>query len=120
MDVLLNNLCKYSQSIGLTDCTMVFTILRCIQFIRTFYYQLKHSFQRTQDSRSSGDMGSSLFLDEAWFSRDMFLYRLSKVILLLILNGSYKIYAHRLKITILGAYLVKTGDRTDVGNLKFS
>jgi hypothetical protein len=50
----------------------------------------------------------------------MFLYRLSKVILLLILNRSYKIYAHGLKITILGAYLVKTGDRADVGNFKIS
>ncbi|GJN12032.1 hypothetical protein PR202_ga30275 [Eleusine coracana subsp. coracana] len=49
-----------------------------IKFIRTFYYQLKHGFQHTQDSKSSGDMGNSLFLDEAWFSRDMFLYRLSK------------------------------------------
>ncbi|PAN36983.1 hypothetical protein PAHAL_7G022900 [Panicum hallii] len=48
-----------------------------VKFLRTFYYQLKHGFQRTQDSRSE-DVGSSLFLDEAWFSRDIFLYRLSK------------------------------------------
>lgn len=48
-----------------------------IKFIRTLYYQLKHGFQHTQDSKS-GDMGNSLCLDETWFSRDIFLYRLSK------------------------------------------
>ncbi|XP_066348471.1 uncharacterized protein [Miscanthus floridulus] len=48
-----------------------------IKFIRTLYYQLKHGFRHTQDSKS-GDMGNSLCLDEAWFSRDIFLYRLSK------------------------------------------
>uniref|UniRef100_K3YDR6 AAR2 C-terminal domain-containing protein n=1 Tax=Setaria italica TaxID=4555 RepID=K3YDR6_SETIT len=50
-----------------------------VKFLRTFYYQLKHGFQRTQDSSSrSEDVGNSPFLDEAWFSRDIFLYRLSK------------------------------------------
>jgi len=48
-----------------------------VKFLRTFYYQLKHGFQRTQDSRNE-DVSNSLFLDEAWFSRDIFLYRLSK------------------------------------------
>ncbi|RLM75451.1 hypothetical protein C2845_PM15G01100 [Panicum miliaceum] len=48
-----------------------------VKFLRTFYYQLKHRFQRTQDSRNE-DVSNSLFLDEAWFSRDIFLYRLSK------------------------------------------
>uniref|UniRef100_A0A0D9XAW6 Uncharacterized protein n=1 Tax=Leersia perrieri TaxID=77586 RepID=A0A0D9XAW6_9ORYZ len=42
------------------------------------YYQLKHGFQCTHDSSSGEDMGNSLFLDEAWFSRDIFLYHLSK------------------------------------------
>ncbi|TVU07028.1 hypothetical protein EJB05_47067 [Eragrostis curvula] len=58
-----------------------------VKFIRTVYFQIKHGFQRTQDSRSSGDMGNSLFLDEAWFSRDMFLYHLSKDFLTVVLEA---------------------------------
>ncbi|XP_062184689.1 uncharacterized protein LOC133888449 [Phragmites australis] len=58
-----------------------------VKFIRTFYYQLKDGFKRTQDSRSSGDMGNSLFLDEAWFSRDVFLYRLSKDLFTVVLEA---------------------------------
>ncbi|TKW03076.1 hypothetical protein SEVIR_7G038100v4 [Setaria viridis] len=59
---------------------LVSLLLSCSEaFLRTFYYQLKHGFQRTQDSSSrSEDVGNSPFLDEAWFSRDIFLYRLSK------------------------------------------
>ncbi|CAN6270898.1 unnamed protein product [Urochloa humidicola] len=57
---------------------LVNLLLSCSEaFLRTFYYQLKHGFQRTHDSRSE-DAGNSLFLDEAWFSRDIFLYCLSK------------------------------------------
>lgn len=52
-----------------------------LQFIRAIYYQLKHGFQHTQDNKSGEEMGNSLFLDEAWFSKDIFLYHLSKVIL---------------------------------------
>ncbi|XP_015691653.1 protein AAR2 homolog isoform X2 [Oryza brachyantha] len=49
-----------------------------VKFIKVIYYQLKHGFQRTHDSGGHEDMGNSLFLDEAWFSKDIFLYRLSK------------------------------------------
>ncbi|KAG8064155.1 hypothetical protein GUJ93_ZPchr0004g39652 [Zizania palustris] len=49
-----------------------------VKFIRAIYYQFSHGFQHIHDSRSGEDMGNSLFLDEAWFSRDIFLYRLSK------------------------------------------
>uniref|UniRef100_A0A0E0P4W6 Protein AAR2 homolog n=1 Tax=Oryza rufipogon TaxID=4529 RepID=A0A0E0P4W6_ORYRU len=58
---------------------LVSLLLSCSEaFIRAIYYQLKHGFQHTQDNRSGEEMGNSLFLDEAWFSRDIFLYRLSK------------------------------------------
>ena len=40
-------------------------------------------------------MSNSLFLDEAWFSRDIFLYRLSKVIF--ICTVLVERYAHRLR-----------------------
>ncbi|XP_062225142.1 uncharacterized protein LOC133923877 [Phragmites australis] len=76
-----------------------------VKFIRTFYYQLKHGFQRTQDSRSSGDMGNSLFLDEAWFSRDIFLYRLSKDFFMVVLeapvvDGDLLSWARKLKMLL--------------------
>uniref|UniRef100_A0A0D9W1Z8 AAR2 splicing factor homolog n=1 Tax=Leersia perrieri TaxID=77586 RepID=A0A0D9W1Z8_9ORYZ len=58
-----------------------------VKFIRAIYYQLKHGFQRTHDSSSGEDMGNSLFLDEAWFSRDIFLYRLSKDFFAVILEA---------------------------------
>uniref|UniRef100_M8BUL2 Protein AAR2 homolog n=1 Tax=Aegilops tauschii TaxID=37682 RepID=M8BUL2_AEGTA len=58
-----------------------------VKFIRVIYYQFKHGFQRTHDSRSSEDKGNSLFLDEAWFSRDIFLYRLSKDFLAVIFEA---------------------------------
>uniref|UniRef100_A0ACD5W3L8 Uncharacterized protein n=1 Tax=Avena sativa TaxID=4498 RepID=A0ACD5W3L8_AVESA len=58
-----------------------------VKFIRVIYFQFKHGFQRTHDSRSSEDKGNSLFLDEAWFSRDIFLYRLSKDFLAVILEA---------------------------------
>ncbi|WVZ83675.1 hypothetical protein U9M48_030800 [Paspalum notatum var. saurae] len=82
--------------------TLVSLLLSCSEaFIRTFYYQLKHGFQHTQDSKS-GDMTNSLFLDEAWFSRDIFLYRLSKDFFTVILeapvvDGDLLSWARKLK-----------------------
>ncbi|KAL5214528.1 hypothetical protein ABZP36_003680 [Zizania latifolia] len=58
-----------------------------VKFIRAIYYQFIHGFQHMHDSRSGEDMGSSLFLDEAWFSRDIFLYRLSKDFFAVILEA---------------------------------
>ncbi|PNT60535.1 hypothetical protein BRADI_5g01220v3 [Brachypodium distachyon] len=58
-----------------------------VKFIRVIYYQFKHGFLRTHESRSIEDKGNSLFLDEAWFSRDIFLYRLSKDFLSVILEA---------------------------------
>ncbi|VAH39934.1 unnamed protein product [Triticum turgidum subsp. durum] len=73
-----------------------------VKFIRVIYYQFKHGFQRTHDSRSSEDKGNSLFLDEAWFSRDIFLYRLSKDFLAVIfeaqvVDGDLLSWARKLK-----------------------
>ncbi|KAM3393488.1 hypothetical protein ACQJBY_014289 [Aegilops geniculata] len=73
-----------------------------VKFIRVVYYQFKHGFQRTHDSRSSEDKGNSLFLDEAWFSRDIFLYRLSKDFLAVIfeaqvVDGDLLSWARKLK-----------------------
>ncbi|XP_006652089.2 protein AAR2 homolog isoform X1 [Oryza brachyantha] len=58
-----------------------------VKFIKVIYYQLKHGFQRTHDSGGHEDMGNSLFLDEAWFSKDIFLYRLSKDFVAVILEA---------------------------------
>ncbi|KAB8094769.1 hypothetical protein EE612_022079, partial [Oryza sativa] len=59
-----------------------------VKFIRAIYYQLKHGFQHTQDNRSGEEMGNSLFLDEAWFSKDIFLYHLSKDFFAVILEAT--------------------------------
>lgn len=76
-----------------------------VKFIRVIYYQFKHGFQRTHDSRSAEDMGNSLFLDEAWFSRDVFLYRLSKDFFTVILeapvvDGDLLSWARKLKMLL--------------------
>lgn len=75
-----------------------------VKFIKILYYQLKHGFQHTQDSKS-GDMMKSLFLDEAWFSRDIFLYRLSKDFFTVILeapvvDGDLLSWARKLKMLL--------------------
>jgi len=76
-----------------------------VKFTRVIYYQFMHGFQRTHDSRSSEDKGNSLFLDEAWFSRDIFLYRLSKDFLTVILeapvvDGDLLSWARKLKMLL--------------------
>lgn len=76
-----------------------------VKFIRVIYYQFKHGFQRTHDPRSAEDMGNSLFLDEAWFSRDVFLYRLSKDFFTVILeapvvDGDLLSWARKLKMLL--------------------
>ncbi|XP_020591211.1 protein AAR2 homolog isoform X2 [Phalaenopsis equestris] len=55
-------------------------------FIRVIYFQLKHGFHREQKGNIV-DKGPSLFLDDDWFSKDIFLYRLCKEFFLLVLNA---------------------------------
>uniref|UniRef100_A0A0E0KMF3 AAR2 splicing factor homolog n=1 Tax=Oryza punctata TaxID=4537 RepID=A0A0E0KMF3_ORYPU len=82
---------------------LVSLLLSCSEaFIRTIYYQLKHGFQHTHDAGSGEDIGSSLFLDEEWFSRDIFLYRLSKDFFAVVLeapvvDGDLLSWARKLK-----------------------
>lgn len=53
-----------------------------MQFLRVIYFQLKHGFHENKKDGNAADNGISVFLDDAWFSRDIFLYGLCKVICL--------------------------------------
>lgn len=59
---------------------MLSSFLLFSQFIRVLYYQLKHGFRKGENNKGSSlEKGSSLFLDDAWFSKDIFLFHLCKV-----------------------------------------
>ncbi|WOL02859.1 hypothetical protein Cni_G11578 [Canna indica] len=57
------------------------------KFIRVIYYQLKHGLQRNESNGTSANKGISLFLDEVWFSKDIFLFRLCKDFFPLVLDS---------------------------------
>ncbi|XP_073116266.1 uncharacterized protein [Elaeis guineensis] len=48
------------------------------KFLKVIYFQLKHGFHKNKKDGNAADNGTSVFLDDAWFSRDIFLYRLCK------------------------------------------
>ncbi|KAH7658529.1 A1 cistron-splicing factor AAR2 protein [Dioscorea alata] len=48
------------------------------KFIEVIYWQLKHGFQKQKSTTAAEGKGISVFLDDAWFSKDIFLYRLCK------------------------------------------
>ncbi|XP_078177334.1 AAR2 protein family [Carex rostrata] len=48
------------------------------KFVKVIYHQIKHGFIKNRDHNSGGGIGTNLFLDEGWFSKDIFLYRLCK------------------------------------------
>lgn len=50
-----------------------------LQFVKVIYHQIKNGFKKSRDHNSGGGIGTNLFLDEGWFSKDIFLYRLCKV-----------------------------------------
>ncbi|PKU78873.1 hypothetical protein MA16_Dca000216 [Dendrobium catenatum] len=55
---------------------LVSLLFSCTEaFIRVIYFQLKHGFHKEQKG-DIVDKGLSLFLDDEWFSKDIFLYRL--------------------------------------------
>ncbi|KAH0462967.1 hypothetical protein IEQ34_007549 [Dendrobium chrysotoxum] len=56
------------------------------KFIRVIYFQLKHGFHKEQKGNIV-DKGLSLFLDDDWFSKDIFLYRLCMEFFPLVLNA---------------------------------
>ncbi|KAI0513919.1 hypothetical protein KFK09_009951 [Dendrobium nobile] len=56
------------------------------KFIRVIYFQLKHGFHKEQKG-DIVDKGLSLFLDDEWFSKDIFLYRLCMEFFRLVLNA---------------------------------
>ncbi|KAH7658531.1 A1 cistron-splicing factor AAR2 protein [Dioscorea alata] len=59
--------------------TLVSLFLCCTEaFIEVIYWQLKHGFQKQKSTTAAEGKGISVFLDDAWFSKDIFLYRLCK------------------------------------------
>ncbi|KAJ3692384.1 hypothetical protein LUZ60_012734 [Juncus effusus] len=87
--------------------SLISLLLSCIQaplhtrtrlfskFMKVIYHQLKHGFQSKQNNKS-------LFLDEEWFSKDVFLYRLCKDFFPLVLeapavDGDLLLWTRKLK-----------------------
>ncbi|ONK81457.1 uncharacterized protein A4U43_C01F29290 [Asparagus officinalis] len=59
-----------------------------IKFIGVLYYQLKHGFRKGENNKGNSlEKGSSLFLDDAWFSKDIFLFHLCKEFFPLVLEA---------------------------------
>ncbi|PKA54127.1 hypothetical protein AXF42_Ash018137 [Apostasia shenzhenica] len=57
------------------------------KFIRAVFFQLKHGFHQDHAKGNNVDKGTSLFLDDHWFSKDVFLYRLCKEFFPLVLDA---------------------------------
>ncbi|RWW87156.1 hypothetical protein BHE74_00004037, partial [Ensete ventricosum] len=58
-----------------------------MQFIRVLYCQLKYGFHKKQNHGNDSGKGISLSLDDAWFSKDIFLFRLCKDFFPLVLES---------------------------------
>ncbi|KAH7663302.1 A1 cistron-splicing factor AAR2 protein [Dioscorea alata] len=60
--------------------TLVSLFLCCTEaFIEVIYWQLKHGYQKQKSTTTAEGKGISVFLDDAWFLKDIFLYLLCKV-----------------------------------------
>ncbi|KAJ0962740.1 hypothetical protein J5N97_027862 [Dioscorea zingiberensis] len=57
------------------------------KFIEVIYWQLKHGFQKQRRNSAAEDKKILAFLDDAWFSKDTFLYRLCKDFFPLVLQA---------------------------------
>ncbi|XP_073000009.1 uncharacterized protein [Typha latifolia] len=57
------------------------------KFIKVIYYHIKHGFQKSQRHSSGQGMENSVFLDDAWLSKDIFLYHLCKDFFPLVLES---------------------------------
>ncbi|KAJ4788642.1 AAR2 family protein [Rhynchospora pubera] len=73
-----------------------------LKFVKVLYYQIKHGFHKSRNQSSGGAIGNSLFLDEGWFSKDIFLYRLCKDFFPLVLeaqavDGDLLLWTRKLK-----------------------
>ncbi|XP_042433499.1 protein AAR2 homolog isoform X8 [Zingiber officinale] len=58
------------------------------KFIKVIFHQLNHGFQRNKNHSNNTGKEISLFLDEAWFSKEIFLFRLCKDFFPLVLDSS--------------------------------
>ncbi|KAH7663298.1 A1 cistron-splicing factor AAR2 protein [Dioscorea alata] len=59
--------------------TLVSLFLCCTEaFIEVIYWQLKHGYQKQKSTTTAEGKGISVFLDDAWFLKDIFLYLLCK------------------------------------------
>lgn len=59
-----------------------------LKFLRVIYFQLKHGFHKNKMDGNSMDNEISVFLDDAWFSRDIFFYHLCKDFFPVVLESS--------------------------------
>ncbi|KAK8916225.1 hypothetical protein KSP39_PZI022480 [Platanthera zijinensis] len=57
------------------------------KFIIVIYFQLKHGFHKDQKKGNIVDQGVSVFLDDDWFFKDIFLYHLCKEFFPLVLDA---------------------------------
>ncbi|XP_064985493.1 uncharacterized protein LOC135625095 isoform X1 [Musa acuminata AAA Group] len=72
------------------------------KFIRVLYSQLKHGFHKKKNHGNDSGKGISLFLDDVWFSKDIFLFRLCKDFFPLVLespvvDGDLLLWTRKLK-----------------------
>lgn len=72
------------------------------KFIAVIYFQLRHGFNKETIKGNSMDKGTSLFLDDTWFSKDIFLFHLCKEFFPLVLeaqvvDGDLLLWTRKLK-----------------------